>query len=287
MSRRGRLSTGIIAVALCLIVPRIASATLIGISGVGADTATLMPIVDQFRTTVGDPNNGNGPGVATGRREINWDGGGTATSPGGTPFDVFLNNRGARMTTPGDGFVQAPDEFNPGMAEFFGQAGYRTEFDTFSLQRLFAPVDSNITDVFFFVPGTNGATTATVSGFGSVFTDVDLANSTTLQFFDINNVLLGSLAAPVLGGSGGLSFVGGFFNAGEQVFRVRITTGTGALGVADSALFDAVAMDDFVFSEPQAVPEPATLVLTGLGLLYGARSVRRRHRQHTPRVTPN
>jgi hypothetical protein len=38
---------------------------------------------------------------------------------------------------------------------------------------LFTPVGSNITDALFFVPGTNGAVPATVTGFGAVFTDVD------------------------------------------------------------------------------------------------------------------
>ena len=40
--------------------------------------------VDAFRTALGDPNNGNNPGpLASGRREINWDGGGNnfTTSP--------------------------------------------------------------------------------------------------------------------------------------------------------------------------------------------------------------
>ena len=61
---------------------------------------------------LGGINNGSGPGtVVSGRREINWDGGGAITSSPspGTTFDVFLNSRGARSTTqaPGTGFNQA------------------------------------------------------------------------------------------------------------------------------------------------------------------------------------
>jgi hypothetical protein len=45
--------------------------------------------VDQFRAALGEPNNANGAGpLASGRREINWDGGGsTETAVAGTPFD--------------------------------------------------------------------------------------------------------------------------------------------------------------------------------------------------------
>jgi hypothetical protein len=49
---------------------------------------------------------------------------------------------------------------------------YSSVFQTFSPQRLFTAVGSNILDVNFFVAGTN--TPASVSGFGSIFTDVDL-----------------------------------------------------------------------------------------------------------------
>ena len=77
--------------------------------GAGPNPASIRA-VDQFRAALGGINNANAPGpLGGGRREINWDGGGsTATSPGATPFDVFLNNRGNRSTTPGTGFVRAP-----------------------------------------------------------------------------------------------------------------------------------------------------------------------------------
>ena len=58
------------------------------------------------------------------------------------------------------------------------------------------------------------------------------------------------------------------------MFRVRITTGNAALGGLEGAN-DLVAMDDFIFAEPTAVPESGTLALMGLGLLGLGRRLRR------------
>ena len=69
----------------------------------GPDGASIQATVDAYRLALGEVNNGNAPGpLARGRREINWDGGGsTATSVAATPFAGFLNTRGALFVTPG------------------------------------------------------------------------------------------------------------------------------------------------------------------------------------------
>ena len=80
----------------------------------GPTVESIQGTVAAFRTALGEPNNGNSPGPLTvGRREINWDGGSntndtTSPVPPVTPFDVFLNSRGARFITPGIGLTQAP-----------------------------------------------------------------------------------------------------------------------------------------------------------------------------------
>ena len=56
-------------------------------------------------------------------------------------------------------------------------------------------LSSNVMDVTFSIPGSPGVQ-ALVSGFGSVFTDVDLANTSSLEFFDANNVSPGTFAVP-------------------------------------------------------------------------------------------
>jgi hypothetical protein len=221
------------------------------------DPNSIQGTVDAFRAAAGNPNNGNAPGTVGGRREINWDGGGTNTTASPTPFTGFLNNRGALFTTPGTGFIQAPPSaFDPNVS-----------FGVFSDFRIFSPIGSNITDVSFFIPGTNGLVPATVSGFGAVFTSVDKPDLTTLQFYDIGNNLLFQHAVEPGTGPANLSFLGALGDAGEEIFRVRITTGI--------TPFDIVAMDDFIYPEPKRVPESGGIGLMGLGLAFVLFSYRR------------
>ena len=249
--------------------------------GGNATTESIQTTVDTFRAALGDPNNGNNPGA---RREINWDGGGVNTSvAGGNPFNVFLNTRGAQFTTPGTDFFQAPETGGPqgGLEMVFNNPTYGTAFTAFSASRLFAPVGSNIIDATFFVPGTNGGTQASVQGFGAVFTDVDLLGGSTMTFFDLNNnPLTGPLSVPVaLVPDGGFSFLGVFFNAGEQIGRLRIVAGTNALGPNDNPAggVDLAVIDDVLYSEPASVaPEPAVLSLLGLGAMAAVARRRRR-----------
>lgn len=269
--------------AFCLAaaVSTLASAAPITVSVGGDDNpASIQATVDVFRSILGSPNNGNAPGpLPGGRREINWDGGGsTATTAPVTPFNVFQNTRGASVTTPGLGLSQATPD---GLAALFSNPTYSTIFSTFSPQRLFVPVASNVTDVLFFLPGSNGAEAATVSGFGAVFSDVDLAGLTSISYFDPEGDLLYSASVQTgTVANGSLSFLGVYFNGGERISRVRIVTGNVAMGINDGGIFDVVAMDDFLYSEPvalsTAVPEPSALSLLGLCALVmlGMRRVR-------------
>lgn len=248
-----------------------ARADPIVVSGTGADANALLPTLTAFRNLLGGANNLNTVGsVGSGRREINWDGGGAATTVSPTPFDTFNTAvpRGAVFTTstatPATAFVQAPPS-GLASAAVFNNGTYST-FPVNSQQRLFSAIGSNVTNAAFFIPGTN--TPASVSGFGAVFSDVDLPNSTSIQFFDPLGTPLGFpvFAQPL---NNGLSFVGVFFNAGEQIGFARITSGNAVPGpnANDGGATDIVFMDDFIFGEPRAVsavPEPATL-----GLLAG------------------
>jgi hypothetical protein len=187
---------------------------------------------------------------------------------------VFLNNRGGQFLTNGTGFVQAPPSGGAqnGLVGQFGNPTYATTFAAFSPSRLFVPVGSNEFDAIFFVPGTNGGTRAIVTGFGIVFGDVDVANTTHMDFFDRQDHLLGSFFVPVGGAANAsFSFLGVRFDAGEQISRVHVVLGNTALGpgATDNPAggVELVAMDDFLFSEPRGVPQAAGLVLLGLGAM--------------------
>lgn len=235
----------------------------------GPNAASIQGTVEAYRAALGAPN-GNTPGpLASGRREINWDGGGgvdTTTAPV-TPFDVFLNTRGGRFTTPGTGLSQAPPSGGPqgGLADLFRNPTYGTIFSTFSPLRLFTPVGSNVTEAVFFVPGTNGIEPATVSGFGAVFTDVDQPDgsgpgkkqgnrgaSTLIEYFGLDGDLLFSSVVPASPGDGSLSFFGVVFDE-PVIASLRITSGDVAPGPSDDGN-DVVMMDDFIYGEPQPVP---------------------------------
>jgi hypothetical protein len=235
----------------------------------GPTADSIQGTVDAFRDALGDPNGNNPPPLdRSGRREINWDGGNANvldTTPPVTPFNTFLNNRGAQFTTPGIGLSQAPASGGPqgGLAVLFNNPTYETTFSTFSPSRVFTPVGSNITEALFFVPGTNGATPATVRGFGAVFTDVDQPDgsgpgkkkgnrdaSTLMEYFDAYGKLLFSSFVPASPGDGSLSFFGIVFED-ARIARVRITTGNVAPGPDDDGKNDIVMMDDFIYGEPQ------------------------------------
>ena len=238
----------------------------------GPDIASIQNTVEQYRIALKGNNNGNGGSQPDGRREINWDGGGvdTTTAPV-TPFNTFLNTRGAQFTTPGTGLSQAPPSGGPqgGLATLFNNPTYGGIFSTLSPKRLFTPVDSNVTEALFFVPGTNGAVAAKVSGFGAVFTDVDLPDgsgpgdkngnrqsSTRIECFGTDGGLIFSSFVPASPGDASLSFFGIVFTD-PRITRVRITSGDAAPGPNDDGTHDIVMMDDFLYGEPQPIqPTP-------------------------------
>lgn len=224
--------------------------------------ATEVPgIVAEFRTRLGRDNGGNPERGFDGRREVNWDGvPDESSSPGFLSPDFFNSRtapraRGITVTSPGDGVQVSNDADNPTLTPVrFGNINpfYPDEFVAFSAERLFAPIGSNITDVTFSIPG-SPEEPALVRAFGSLFTDVD-DTTTTIELIAEDDVSLGEFFVPTNGE--GLSFLGVIFEQ-PVIKRVRIRTGNVALGRTDGSsidtggFVDVVAMDDFIYSEPQ------------------------------------
>src|SRR5262245_55548103 len=259
--------------AVGLTVPTGATAFTI-FSDSGANVLAITDTVNDFRAALGNPNNGNAAGpLATGRREINWDGGGPPVINGTAPVTPFTTFRtaptdgGATFTTPGTGLTQAAATGGLLSLDLIN-AQYAALFAPFSPNRLFAPIGSNITDGVFSIPGTGGTVPAGVSGFGAVFSDVDLSGTSIA--FETTMGGIGPLPVQAFSGNQTFSFLGLFLAPAEGLITgFRITTGTTALGPSESPTVDLVVMDDFLYGEPQQlqVPQPASLSLLGLGLL--------------------
>jgi IPTL-CTERM motif len=225
----------------------------------GSNPASIQASVDTFRSSLGALNPNVAGSFGTGRREINWDGVPDAfAAPNSFPANFFNVNspRGAVFSTPGTGFQVSANAGLITPVEFGNiDATYPGIFSTFSPQRLFASLGSNVLDVTFFVPGS--ATPAFTRGFGAVFTDVDLANTTSLQFFGVDGSLLFTeFVLPGTIASESLSFLGVSFTEGNVVSRVRITSGNSALGLTETSGRDLVVLDDFIYGEPNPVPSP-------------------------------
>lgn len=262
----------------------VAAAAPITFSGAGTSPASIQAVVDNFRTDLGTLNPNVAGSFGSGRREINWDGVPDAlAAPNNLPADFFNVNspRGVVFATAGSRFQVSANAVNPTSAPInFGNINptYPALFQTFSPQRLFTSLGSNVLDVNFFMPGSTDP--ALTRGFGAVFTDVDLADTTLLTFFDASNAPLGSFSVPAGPADASLSFLGVDFGS-AVVSRVRITNGNTALGPNELDGVDLVVNDDFIYGEPTAappvgVPEPGTLAalfagLVGLGLVYRQR----------------
>ena len=200
-------------------------------------------VVDKYRALLGDDNGGTPETHPTGRREINWDAVPDEFSqPNGYPPDFFNapeapRARGAVLSTPGDHLGVSAAPTNPdGALPRFGDINptYVDTFKTFSAEKLFSPVGSNVANIKFFVPGTD--TAAVTRGFGA--------------FYDAKGKVLGKFKVPK--SKDGLSFLGVAFPK-AVVARVKIVYGSSQLGPDDGPGYDVAVMDDFIFGEPQAV----------------------------------
>ncbi len=222
------------------------------------DSTAISAKLAEFRTQLGSTLN-SAPGAAGGRREINWDAvPASFTNNNNFPLDFFGQSDPTLPNGRKRGFIIENNSSSfrvdsTGFADIV--SSYGSQFQNFSPKRLFMSVGSNETVAVFSVPGTT--TQASIKGFGVIFSDVDNANSTMIEFF--NGVeSLGVYKAPASGQAAkGFSFLGVYF-PNDKVTKVKITSGhsTLAAGTADissGGTVDVVTMDDFLYDEPQAI----------------------------------
>jgi hypothetical protein len=210
------------------------------------DSATVATALNAFRTALGGLLNApNTPPTDSGRREINWDGVPAAVTNVDTFPAGFFNvnsKRGTLLATPGIGLRVDSSDF-----------GASTQFKSFSPKKLFAAVGSNRVEVDFKLAGTS--TNGLVTGFGVVFTDVDVAGSTRVELYDSTGALIADLAAPARSGAREFSLIAAVFDV-PIIARALIISGDAALNagladVSEGGTKDLVAMDDFVYGEPR------------------------------------
>lgn len=232
-------------------------------------TAAVTNSLNALRVAIGGVDNGGAlPAQSSGRREINWD----AVLLDGTDFGgnttVILLNRTigipvSRFQARGVLFDRTTAVSGDGFASANGGVG--GQLLAFSPNLIFAPFqDNNQVRVTFVRASTPSAaaTAARVGAFGAVFLDVETAGASTVEFFNGLNSL-GRIAAPV-SGNAAPSFAGGLFTAGPVVTHVVLTTGNGTLFQFSGGIItpgppdltglgavDQVALDDFIYSEPQ------------------------------------
>ncbi len=218
-------------------------------------TGDVSARVDEFRQLLGAQLN-TAPGAVGGRREVNWDG--VPENLLGTPLPGdFFNPVGAAAPASrqrGLVYASAAGTFEVSKTNFNEvNAAASSQFAPFSGQQTFSNISSNLWDVGFEVAGQPIA--ASVMGFGIVFSDVDVANNSYLEFYS-GDKNLGRFYVPVHDNNSGFSFLGVYFK-NDKVTRVRVSHGNGILNtgqkdITNGGTKDLVIMDDFLYSEPIA-----------------------------------
>ena len=231
------LKASLISAAVALALPAAASAAPEIRTVSGASPAALEATINAFKADAGDR-----------RSEINWDGvPASATFPNRFPGGFFGGQRGAEFDTPGIG------------TEISNGSPWGGGFQRYSGEKLFAPVGSNYTNVRFNVPGTQRQ--AFTSAFGVVLSDVDTTAGAERHVPGLARRDDPRRAGPARPERPVASSACASATASASP-RSRSAPASSPIapGVVDSPQNDLAALDDVIFSEPQAdlAPPPET-----------------------------
>lgn len=208
--------------------------------------------VQEFRTILGELN--TVPGKTIGRREINWDGVPDAFAMQSLPIDFFnpIGSMANQSLQRGLAYEAGGDFRVSSMS--FAELSSETPSDltAFSGSKLFANSSAALWQVGFQVAAES--TLASIDAFGAVFVGVDLANTSYLELLNGTQVL-GRYYVPPHNSTSNFSFVGVHFK-NTRFTHVRIAHGnasikSGEKDISKGGTKDVVALDDFIYSEPQ------------------------------------
>ena len=263
-----------------VIIPEAQAGTLV-FQGVGADAAKALA---DMKTAIGGVDNLNAAPQTSGFRTIDWDAvrlDGTDVNPNTQVIDLNKtvaipeNRFQVRGTIFAERFAVSGDDFasvNPATTGEFPAFSPKNTFVNFDKQS--GQFDDRLIKQSFTFPGTTNA--AGTRGFGAIFKDVEIANTSSIEYFN-GSQSLGKYSVPV-GSSGDTEFLGVLFDD-PIVTSVTLTVGTNSLFSFDGNSFqsfgaenlqngiDLAVTDDFVYAEPttaKKVPESST----SLGLLF-------------------
>lgn len=232
----------------------------------GVGTADVTTAIAAFKAALGGADNGAVAGSqATGYRQVTWDDvPDQYADPNQFPFDYYntVSPRGLIPHIPAGGSPSmrvSANASNPTSTPvLFGQSAL---FAAFSSQRIFSSTNANGEGVMvdFRVPGSS--TAADVSGFGVVFTDVNLPNVSSMTFYDDLGQYRGTFFVPPATGHNTVSFLGVILPT-KRIAHVYIQSGTRSPLNVDNDTNDLVALDDFIYGEPQALVPPFVTILS-------------------------
>ncbi len=213
-------------------------------------TGNLQAKMDEFRVQLGVLN--TSPGAGAGRREINWDGVADAFNGNRLPNDFFNPTDAGAPASRQRGLIYGGASTATVSATGFSEINTlaAASFPSFSGSKSFAVTNSNLWPVEFRVAGQTFA--ATTKAFGAVFTDVDVAGTTFLEFFNEGRSL-GKFYVPPHDNTSAFSFLGVYF-PDELVTRVDVGHQgrliDGEKDITQGGTKDLVVLDDFIYSEP-------------------------------------
>ena len=126
-------------------------------------------------------------------------------------------------------------------------------FQAFSKSRVVSTLDDNTLFVTFETLVSDVRTEASVSGFGGVFCDVDLEETTKMDSFLLRWIFAGQNVCRL--GTRGFELFGGPFENESTISKVVITLGNAPMKNAvdvkhEGKKRDIVVMDDFLYGEP-------------------------------------